>query len=55
MDEIERYKVVKDIADFSCGPKAELLTELNVEYAKIKTDVEYLSGKLGLHDMHLNL
>jgi hypothetical protein len=54
LEDVERYKVVKAIVDFSNGPNAELLSELILEYAKIKRDVEYLSGKIGLHDMHFN-
>jgi chaperonin cofactor prefoldin len=53
-DDAERYKVVKEIGDFVCGPKAELLTDLLVEYSKVKQDIEYLSEKIGLHDMYFN-
>ncbi|MBV7509628.1 hypothetical protein KW850_31395 [Bacillus sp. sid0103] len=54
LEAAERYKVVKEIVDYSCGPRGELLRELILEYIEIKKDVEYLSGKIGLHDMYLN-
>ncbi|MGE6260713.1 hypothetical protein ACQKCU_23020 [Heyndrickxia sporothermodurans] len=50
----ERYKVVKEISDFVHGPKAELLTDLLIEYSNVKQDIEYLSEKIGLHDMYFN-
>jgi len=54
MEDVERYKVVKEITDFSCSHKAELLTEFIGEYSKMKKDIEYLSEKIGVHDMYIN-
>lgn len=54
MEDVERYKVVKEIGDYVCGPKADLLTDLLLEYSKIKQDIEYLSGRIGVHDMYYN-
>jgi hypothetical protein len=54
MEYAERHKVVKEIGDYVWGPESKLLTDLLVEHSKLKQDIEYLSGKVGLYDMYFN-
>jgi hypothetical protein len=57
MEGTERYKLVKSIQEFTYNPNKEksgLIIELCDELTKVKKDLEYLSGKVGLHDMYFN-
>jgi hypothetical protein len=57
MEGTERFKLVKSIHEFTYNPNKEangLIIELYEELTKVKNDLEYLSGKIGLHDMYFN-
>lgn len=57
MESTERWKLVTEISDFANSnnkERSDLLIELQEELTKIKRDIEFLSKKIGLHDMYIN-
>ncbi|MEK4966375.1 hypothetical protein MKX29_01495 [Cytobacillus sp. FSL R7-0696] len=57
MESAERWKLVRDVNNFTKNPNKETATmiiELLDEISKLKQDIEYLSGKVGLHEIYFN-
>ncbi|MDT9023325.1 hypothetical protein [Rossellomorea yichunensis] len=57
MESAERWKLVRDVNNFTNSPNketADIIMELLDEISGLKKDIEYLSGKVGLHEMYFN-
>jgi superoxide dismutase len=53
----ERWKLLNKLDDMFNKPEGDItkyINELQHEISNIKQDIEFLSGKIGLHDMYFN-
>lgn len=57
MEDVERLKLLNKIyimVNNANNKQSEVLINVQHEILKIKKDIEFLSGKIGLHDMYFN-
>jgi len=55
MESTERWKLVTEIKNFpNYEDQSNLLIQLREEVARLNKDIEFLSKKIGLHDMYLD-
>lgn len=55
MEDTERWKLVTEIKNFpNYEDQSNLLIQLREEVTRLNKDIEFLSKKIGLHDMYLD-
>lgn len=57
LESTERFKLVRNLTEFTKKPddnQSEFIIELIEELSKVKQDIEFISKKLGIHDLYID-